>query len=156
LFDRHRGITHCNSAAAKLFGAPERAALVGKAPWAEPLSAPQQPDGHLSGERMLVLLHRQIGNDQRVQSLDWSFPRLDGTPFEAFVTWIVLEGGEEPQLCAIFEDVTLRKQAESALERARDVAQAASQTKSSFLANMSHELRTPMNAIIGMTHLALE
>jgi signal transduction histidine kinase/CheY-like chemotaxis protein len=41
------------------------------------------------------------------------------------------------------------------LAHARDTAEAASRAKSSFLANMSHELRTPMNAIIGMTGLAL-
>ena len=37
----------------------------------------------------------------------------------------------------------------------KEVAEAANRAKSTFLANMSHELRTPMNAIMGMTALAL-
>jgi PAS domain S-box-containing protein len=43
----------------------------------------------------------------------------------------------------------------AALSVAKTAAEAASRAKSTFLANMSHELRTPMNAIMGMTHLAL-
>jgi len=40
-------------------------------------------------------------------------------------------------------------------ERALDHAVHASEAKSEFLSNMSHEMRTPMNAIIGMTSIAL-
>lgn len=55
----------------------------------------------------------------------------------------------------IIRDITDRKIAEEELQKAKDVAEAATQAKSSFLATMSHEIRTPMNAIIGMAGLLL-
>ena len=39
---------------------------------------------------------------------------------------------------------------------AKESAEAASRAKTAFLANMSHELRTPMNAIMGLTGIALQ
>ena len=41
------------------------------------------------------------------------------------------------------------------VEEARQTAESASKSKSEFLSNMSHDIRTPMNAIVGMTAIAL-
>ena len=41
------------------------------------------------------------------------------------------------------------------LQKAKEVADESTKTKSRFLANMSHEIRTPMNAIIGLSDLAM-
>ena len=83
--------------------------------------------------------------------------RNDGSRFWAAVTITPIrgEGGELRGFAKLIQDITERNRSEEALAQAKKTAEAANVAKSQFLANMSHELRTPMNAIMGMTDLAL-
>lgn len=55
----------------------------------------------------------------------------------------------------ILADITEMERQVSELEELKVQAEEASQAKSRFLANMSHEMRTPLNAVIGLSELAL-
>ncbi len=61
--------------------------------------------------------------------------------------------GKPVSLYGVSQDITETKLLQTQLEKAKEIAEAATRAKSDFLANMSHEIRTPMNAIIGLSHL---
>jgi PAS domain S-box-containing protein len=53
----------------------------------------------------------------------------------------------------IDRDITARRQAQDALLKAKEAAEASSHAKTLFLSSISHELRTPLNAILGHAQL---
>ena len=83
---------------------------------------------------------------------------LAGKPIWASVTKVPIynQNGHVTGIIGISRDVTKLKQAEAAMEQARDAALESARVKAQFLANMSHEIRTPMNAITGMSGLLLD
>ncbi len=62
---------------------------------------------------------------------------------------------EELEKLVVQRTAELQKANEIA-QREREVAEAASQSKSEFLARMSHEIRTPMNSVIGFSEMLMD
>ncbi|QNM95407.1 PAS domain S-box protein [Chitinimonas koreensis] len=86
---------------------------------------------------------------------EWTYVRKDGSRLSVSLVVSVIrdaDGGVAGFL-GIARDVGAEREAQRALARAKEQAEAASRAKSEFLANMSHEIRTPLNAVLGMTQL---
>jgi len=105
--DFHR-IIDCNKKSLDLFRCTKDR-LMGTAP--EELSPLLQPDGALSREKSLVLLHNAM--DGEPQSFEWRFRRLDGESFDSEVSMSAMELGGRRYVQTLIRDVSELKQAEA-------------------------------------------
>jgi PAS domain S-box-containing protein len=129
---------------------------IGTLTFADVLSARRRAEG-------LQLFDAVMGG-QHVGTIELALATKDGREIIVEGTASrAVENGSTVGTRWLLHDVSIRKLAETELQRAkaaaetaREAAEAASRAKSEFLANMSHEIRTPMNGILGMTELALQ
>jgi PAS domain S-box-containing protein len=118
------------------------------------LSPPRQADGRPSAEAAFEQINRTLAGDRAV--FEWLHLRSDGQVIPCDVRLVAMPDKGRRLVRASITDVRWRYEAQAALRRAKEAAEAANRAKSEFLANMSHEIRTPMNAVLGMTELVLE
>ena len=74
--------------------------------------------------------------------------RSDGTSFAAEIAVNQVNLDPQGQLCFFVRDITIRQQAQQALEDAVERLQAHDRARMEFVSNVSHELRTPLTSMI--------
>lgn len=99
--------------------------------------------------QMMVLVAQQ----GIVRNHEVAMHTKDGQQLTLSISMARLRDQATPMYLTVLRDITERKQAEAALHKAKEAAEAGNLAKSRFLANMSHELRTPLNAIIGFANV---
>ena len=136
----------CNNRQAKSLGFQYGYEIVGKTdfdlPWGENKAELfQRNDQHIMeiGETEIIEEKSQVdGKDAIV--LSHKSPMRD-------------KQGNITGILGISIDISERKKIETELQRAKELAEAASQAKTEFLENMRHDIRTPLTGIVGFSDI---
>lgn len=134
----------CNQRFAELAGLASPADIIGRSdfdlPWGETQAANYQAD-----DKAVIQSQKPKLNIEEKQTLS------DGTTLHLLTNKIPLfdKNHTIKGVLGIFYDIT-------ALNEAKDKAEAASRAKTEFIANMSHDIRTPLTGIIGLSTVLKE
>ncbi len=113
---------------------------------------------HPDFQDIYYLFFRTLINQKRNQTCDIKLQKSSNAFFHARIQGIRQSHvtSNEPEFRLAIIDVTIQKEMEFKLLKAKEKAQENDKLKTAFLANMSHEIRTPMNGILGFADLLKE
>ncbi len=111
--------TTCNQSTVEIFKVRDENDFITRAPWT--LSPEKQPDGQDSANMAKSMIETAMREGSHF--FEWTHSRADGETFAAEVLLTRLEYGGRAFLQATVRNITARKQAEEALQKARDEVQ---------------------------------
>jgi PAS domain S-box-containing protein len=94
---------------------------------------------------------------KHINNIELYFKTKDGhaIPTIVSVSQLYDNRSQKNGILVVAKDITIEKQVQEELRRAKEFAESANVAKSRFLANMSHEIRTPLNGILGLSEIML-
>jgi signal transduction histidine kinase/DNA-binding response OmpR family regulator/HPt (histidine-containing phosphotransfer) domain-containing protein len=150
IWSKELKLIECNKEAVKLFHIANKKEYIDQYfDW----MPEYQPDGQKSKDKALALIQEAFDKGRAKGKLTYNMP--DGSIMPTELILVRIPFGDDDVVAAYTHDLREQLAMTAELEQALAQAKDASNAKSDFLAKMSHEMRTPLNAIIGLSEIAL-